>query len=98
SDKFRATSLSSINGNMNNVEVKFNVGGNLTIAGLASSEFTSTASAGKETATIHGDLIINGTDASFNYGTLQASHDNVLNVDGNIVMNNGSLFCSRNNG
>jgi hypothetical protein len=97
-DKFRTTSLSSVNSNMNNVEVQFNVGGNLTIGGNATSEFTSAASAGKETATIHGDLIITGADASFNYGTVQASHDNVLNVDGNISVTNGSLFLSRNNG
>jgi hypothetical protein len=98
SAKFRITSLSSINANMNNVEVNFYVGGNLQLSGLAASEFTSTASAGKETATIHGDLIIDGTDASFNYGTMQASHDNKLIIDGNVVINNGSVFLSRNNG
>jgi hypothetical protein len=97
-DKFRITSLSSINNSMNNVEVAFNVGGTLHLNGNAVSEFTSTASAGKETVTIGEDFIVDGTDASLNYGTLQASHDNTLNVDGNIVINNGSTFLSRNNG
>jgi hypothetical protein len=97
-DKFRVTSISSINSSMNNVEVNFNVGGNLHLNGHAMSEFTSTASAGKETVTIHGDLIVDGTDASFNYGTTQASHDNTLTIDGNLAVNNGSVYLSRNNG
>jgi hypothetical protein len=97
-DKFRTTSLSSINSSMNNVEVNLNVGGSLHLSGHAVSEFTSTASAGTETVNIHGDLTVNGTDASFNYGTIQASHDNTLTVDGNITVNNGSMYFSRNNG
>jgi hypothetical protein len=97
-DKFRTTSLSSINTGMNNVEVNFTVGGNLRLNGHAVSEFTSTASAGKETVVIGGDFIVDGTDANFNYGTPQASHDNTITVDGNILINGGSTFLSRNNG
>ena len=96
SDKFRGTSLSSIGSTMNNVKMNMIIGGNLSISGISSAEFTGSASSGIETIQINGNAEVNGTTTSFNYGTNAASHHLQLTVGGNIVINGGATFLSRN--
>ncbi len=98
SDKFRGTSLSNIGSNYNNAGFELYVGGDLSISGPSSSEFTTSASSGSESVTIEGDLFIYGSVTSINYGTAAASHQITLQVSGDLVVNGGSCFLTRNAG
>ncbi len=97
-DKFRGTSLSSIGSTKNNAKLNMVIGGTLTVSGVSASEFTSSASSGIETITINGNVIVNGTTASFNYGASSASHATIITVTGNVIVNGGTTFLSRNGG
>ena len=97
-DKFRCTSLSSIGATLNNAKVNFTVGGNLVFSGPGAAEFTSSAAAGDETVTIGGNLQINSGVVSFNYGTTSASHTTSLTISGDVIVNGGTCFLSRNAG
>ncbi len=98
SDKFRGTSLSSIGTTMNNVKLNLNIGGNLSVSGISNAEFTSSASSGIETIMINGQVSTSGTTASFNYGTNAASHALQTTIGGNVTVNGGAVFFSRNGG
>lgn len=98
SDKFRCTSLSSISGTVNNVKVYFTVGGNLTFSGPGDAEFTSTASAGAESVTIGGNLQISSGAMAFNFGTTAASHDLTMLINGDVIVNGGTSYLSKNSG
>jgi hypothetical protein len=98
SDKFRGTSLSNIGSNYNNAGFELNVGGDLSISGPSSSEFTTSASSGSESVTIGGNFLSYGSVASINYGTAAASHQSFLQVNGNLIVNGGSSFLTRNAG
>ncbi len=97
-DKFRCTSLSSIGVVLNNAKVNFTVGGNLVFSGPGAAEFTSSASAGIETIQIGGNLQINSGVFSMNYGTSAASHDLTLTITGDLIVNGGTSYLSRNSG
>ena len=97
-DKFRGTSLSSISGISNNMKLNLIVGGNFKIDGNVNSEVTSSASAGQETVSINGNMEVSGCTTSLNYGAPSSSHDNQLNIAGNLIMNGGDLSLSKNSG
>ncbi len=98
SSKFRGTSLSSIGSTMNNLKFRLSVGGNLSISGIVTSEFTGSASLGAETIIINGDLQVSGTTTSFNYGAASASHALSMTIGGNVLITGGTSFISRNPG
>lgn len=98
SDKFRGTSLTSIGQVLNNAQFRMIVNRNVTISGNSSSEMTSSASSGGETVTIGGNLTLNGSTMSFNYGASTASHNNNVTINGNLSVYNGALYFSRNGG
>ena len=97
-DKFRGTSLTSIGSSVNNVKFNLTIGGDLSVTGNSTAEFTSTASSGNETISINGNVLINGMSNSFNYGTPSAAHDMVLTIGGDLIISGGSTFLSHNSG
>jgi hypothetical protein len=97
-DKFRGTSLSSIGSTMNNAKFNMVIGGNLTVAGVSASEFTSSASLGSETITVNGNFQVTGTTLCFNYGAMSASHAVQFTLNGSASINGGGTFLSRNGG
>ena len=97
-DKFRGTSLTSISSSVNNLKFNLTVNGNVSISGISSAEFTSSASQGEENIKIYGNLTIAGCTENINYGTLTASHPATIMVRGSVSVNSGYLYLSRNNG
>jgi hypothetical protein len=97
-DKFRGTSLSSIGTVLNNAGLVMNIGGNLSLSGPATAEFTTSAASGPESINISGNLSQSGLTSSFNFGTLAASHAVSLSVTGNLQLSGGVVYLSRNNG
>lgn len=97
-DKFRATSISSIGASKNAVQLNMTIGRNFSVAGVLASEVTSSAASGREDIMIGGTTTISGSNVNFNYGAPTAAHTSTLNVGGNIAVTGGMTFLSRNNG
>ncbi len=97
-DKFRGNGISSIGSDINNASFYLNVNGNLTVNGNPQSEFTGSASSGPEFITVTGNAEFNGGAINFNYGTIACSHSAEINIHGNLKMNGGHVWLSRNNG
>ncbi len=97
-DKFRGTSLSSIGSTMNTAKLNLSVGGNLSVSGVSASEFTSSASSGSETITLNGNFQVSGTTLCLNYGATSAYHSTQLTIAGNVSINGGGTYFSRNGG
>lgn len=95
-DKFRATSVTTLGSMVNNVRLNMVVTGNLSLSGVNNSEFTSSASSGNEQIIIGQQFTQSGTTCSFNYGTLSGSHPITMNI-GSYTISGGSNYFSRNN-
>ena len=99
SEKFRGLGLTSLSGNNNTAKFYFYVGGNLTITSSSNgAEFTTSASSGNETNIINGTFQTSGGQTNIDYGTGQASHNSTLTVNGNMIVQSGTLNLSRLNG
>lgn len=90
-DKFRVNGLTTLWGNYSKSISDFNVGGNLTLSGIAAAEFTSSGSVGVETNIIGGNLTISGITSNFNYG----SHASTMSVGGKVNVTAGSVCLSK---
>lgn len=97
-DKFRGISLSSIGSTINTSKFELRVGGNFSYSGPNNCEFTSSAGSGSENIQVGGNFTVSGGIASFNYGTVAASHDITTLISGNFSQNGGYTYFSRNNG
>ena len=95
-DKFRAASVTSIGTFVNNAQIIFQVGGNVSLSGLSTAEFTTSCSSGIEQFTVAGDFIQNGITCSLNYGTIAASHTVTANLN-TVTISGGTCYWSRNN-
>ncbi|MFM8433070.1 MAG: hypothetical protein ACKOA1_09760, partial [Bacteroidota bacterium] len=95
SDIFRGISMTSISNTMNTARFVMSVGGNMSVSGPNTAEFTSSAASGVENITITNNYSVTGATSSYNFGAAGAGHSLNMNLGGTISQSGGTLHWSR---
>ncbi len=95
-DKIWLLGVSSVSGNNCTTKLNLNVGGNLTIGGLATCEFKTSEAFGEENIIIGGTLTSTAAKTFFNGGVNEASGHKVKATMAGFVVSGGNVWFSEN--
>lgn len=98
SDIFRGLTATMMGSSMNNYSFQMIVGGNLTVSGNNSAEFTGSCGKGNENILITGNYSVSGAVSNYNYGTSVGAHSVDITLNGSYNQSGGIVNFSRNAG
>ena len=95
-DKIWLLGVSSVSGNNSTTKLNLNIGGNLTVGGLASCEFKTSESFGEENISIGGTYTSTAAKSVFNGSVNESAGHKVKATMGGFVVSGGNVWFSEN--